>query len=644
MIVKAIALYDFVGNPEAEEISFFAGDIITVTNMHSDDGWWEGKIGKDKDGFFPELYVELLPLEAENGTTTSALKTVPKDRIPNPPAALNVIHLPRPPAPESPSTTSSQAGSDSPAIRTKQEPVKRVGFSLDVMTQLSSKFASADISANSSASSTAIPSPISVINDSDTVSHEIEVENMPPQLNIVLPPVRQSSAQIHVAPDYSAPLPPSLAPNPIPAAAKASQIHDVSTQNPLRKSLNRFSYFVSSGTESFLLRNNPSKDLHVIDSQTVISLDGDGPRWIPRHHALRYKLLITGFANRAKYAGTKHYISYAIREENSGIIVYRRYKHFEWFHNILIAKFSTLCLPELPDKQVQGRFSEEFVEQRRRALENYLHRLERHPVVRESSLFEFFITCTDEKAWKAGKRAAENDNVVGGRFLQTVNVQNNPVPEEGDPNQMMSFSKFTKVMKLNGHALVDAASGFLYAAPTFSNIYARLSFSLKRLITRRNQKQKPGEKPVEYIWCWKENCEECAKLTQSVGDLSIVIKDIAVNWETHAVKACIPMIERIREYDRLVDAAQNVVELHDETLSRVKDIKRKYNGKPMNPEMVDDVSSRCSTVFNVALAEMNRFHDERCVDYRGMMLSFVQSQIDFHREMLLKLEAAKSSM
>jgi hypothetical protein len=38
----------------------------------------------------------------------------------------------------------------------------------------------------------------------------------------------------------------------------------------------------------------------------------------------------------------------------NNIQVSRRYKHFDWLHERLVAKFSFIPIPPLPDKQIQG--------------------------------------------------------------------------------------------------------------------------------------------------------------------------------------------------------------------------------------------------------------------------------------------------
>lgn len=44
----------------------------------------------------------------------------------------------------------------------------------------------------------------------------------------------------------------------------------------------------------------------------------------------------------------------------------------------------------------------------------------RHPVLSRCSVWQHFITCTDEKRWKLGKRKAEKDELVGANFFFTI--------------------------------------------------------------------------------------------------------------------------------------------------------------------------------------------------------------------------------
>jgi sorting nexin-1/2 len=59
--------------------------------------------------------------------------------------------------------------------------------------------------------------------------------------------------------------------------------------------------------------------------------------------------------------------------------------------------FETLgcILPPLPDKQMVGKFSNEFIEGRKRALERYLLRVVAHPELSSSTVFITFLQADD---------------------------------------------------------------------------------------------------------------------------------------------------------------------------------------------------------------------------------------------------------
>ena len=64
--------------------------------------------------------------------------------------------------------------------------------------------------------------------------------------------------------------------------------------------------------------------------------------------------------------------------------VLRRYSDFEWLYSILAHDHPGIIIPALPEKQTVGRFSPEFVEQRRRALERFMAKVTGHQVLSES--------------------------------------------------------------------------------------------------------------------------------------------------------------------------------------------------------------------------------------------------------------------
>ncbi|CAF1269575.1 unnamed protein product, partial [Rotaria sp. Silwood1] len=71
-IIQYRALYDYIPQ-RSDELAMSVGDIITIDTTHKqqDENWLFGKIGNDRQGFFPAAYVELMPStpSSANGNT-----------------------------------------------------------------------------------------------------------------------------------------------------------------------------------------------------------------------------------------------------------------------------------------------------------------------------------------------------------------------------------------------------------------------------------------------------------------------------------------------------------------------------------------------------------------------------------------------
>ena len=71
-------------------------------------------------------------------------------------------------------------------------------------------------------------------------------------------------------------------------------------------------------------------------------------------------------------------------------------------------------------KSHAGRYEKEFLDHRMYQLQSFIDRVCRHPVLSQSEVFDHFLTCTDEKRWKTGKRKAEKDPLVGGSLFMAI--------------------------------------------------------------------------------------------------------------------------------------------------------------------------------------------------------------------------------
>jgi sorting nexin-1/2 len=87
--------------------------------------------------------------------------------------------------------------------------------------------------------------------------------------------------------------------------------------------------------------------------------------------------------------------------------VIRRYSDFVWLVGELASAFPGVIVPALPEKQTVGRFSPEFVEARRRALEKFLKRCAQHRDLHQAPAFKTFLRA-DDYSFGVAKEAANS--------------------------------------------------------------------------------------------------------------------------------------------------------------------------------------------------------------------------------------------
>ncbi|XP_075219243.1 sorting nexin 33-like protein SH3PX1 isoform X2 [Lycorma delicatula] len=190
-----------------------------------------------------------------------------------------------------------------------------------------------------------------------------------------------------------------------------------------RKNFNRFSTFVKSGGESYILG---TVNITVPESDKVFIIETeDSIVWSPITQP--YVCMVASPKKESKLKGLKSFIAYQLTPTFNNIQVSRRYKHFDWLHERLEEKFSLIPIPPLPDKQISGRYEEQFIEHRKNQLQAFVDAVCRHPVLSRCAVWEHFITCTDEKRWKAGKRKAEKDELIGANYFLALQAPERPI-------------------------------------------------------------------------------------------------------------------------------------------------------------------------------------------------------------------------
>ncbi|XP_029568601.1 sorting nexin-9a isoform X3 [Salmo trutta] len=213
------------------------------------------------------------------------------------------------------------------------------------------------------------------------------------------------------------------------------------THTHMKLSLNKFAFSKIPNPEVYLLAKLPPKG----KDRLAIYMGDVGPVWLYPQSPL--DCVVADPKKGSKMYGLKSYIEYQVTPNTTNRPVNHRYKHFDWLYERLLEKFgSAIPIPSLPDKQVTGRFEEEFIKMRMERLQGWLCRMCRHPVVSNSDVFQLFLTYRDEKEWKTGKRRAEKDECVGPMVFSTIDPEAPELDIIEVEQKCELFSRFTKEM------------------------------------------------------------------------------------------------------------------------------------------------------------------------------------------------------
>ena len=95
----------------------------------------------------------------------------------------------------------------------------------------------------------------------------------------------------------------------------------------------------------------------------------------------------------------KSYIMYILTTKSKGYSVERRYSDFLNMRQELIKRFPGYIIPPIPVKKLSKNLDPEFVHERRSSLQLFLKDILKHPLSRNSDIFEKFISATS-KDWE----------------------------------------------------------------------------------------------------------------------------------------------------------------------------------------------------------------------------------------------------
>ncbi|XP_050528559.1 sorting nexin-9 isoform X3 [Daktulosphaira vitifoliae] len=389
----------------------------------------------------------------------------------------------------------------------------------------------------------------------------------------------------------------------------------------MKKNVNRFSTFSKSGGESYIMG---TVTIPVPDSERVTIIKCEiGVEWnAPNEY---YQCIVASPKKETKLKGLKSFIAYQITPTFNNIQVSRRYKHFDWLHERLEEKFSLIPIPPLPDKQISGRYEENFIERRKNQLQAFVDAVCRHPVLSQCSVWQHFITCTDEKRWKLGKRKAEKSELTGANYFFAIQAPEEPLNQMLLEHDTESFSKF-----ING---LDSA---------VKNMSLVVSDQSKKMQTfYKREYQKIGQSfyalghaygKEEHIGFSRANLTNALKKTGDVyNEIGKLIEEQPkLDWE--------PFGDMLHIYKGIITSFPDILTVHKGALQKHKECEKLYGENKMTHQEVQNVKERTDVVSYALLSEINHFHLEQNIQLNHHIKLFLKHQIDFYHKIAQNLE------
>ncbi|CAL1267081.1 unnamed protein product [Larinioides sclopetarius] len=390
---------------------------------------------------------------------------------------------------------------------------------------------------------------------------------------------------------------------------------DASGKLGIKKSFNRFSAFVKSGGEMFIL-GETSVNVSAEDFVEIMEEDAE-IRWVTSGEP--YSCTVSKPKKESKLRGLKSYIAYQITPSFSNIEVSRRFKHFDWLHERLETKYALIPIPPLPGKQFSGRYEDMFIEHRMIQLQMWVNRICRHPVLGHSDVWKHFITCTDEKMWKTGKRRAERDELVGASYFHAIKAPDAPLDPYQVDTQVENFSKFSakmdntvKQMHATAQELCKKYSG------SYKREFHKLASSFKELGDTFEMETSP----------YSTDLTKAIKVT---GDTYEEIGDLYGEQPRNDLE---PFGDILHEYKGILASFPEIVQIQKGATQKKKEHQKLMEEGKLPQESVMAIARRTDIISYAVLAEITHFQQEQVGEFKNMIQNFLQEQVKFYLQVI----------
>ncbi|XP_075167581.1 sorting nexin lst-4-like [Haematobia irritans] len=332
----------------------------------------------------------------------------------------------------------------------------------------------------------------------------------------------------------------------------------------------------------------------------------------------------------SKFKGVKTFVAYQVTPSFNNVSVFRRFKHFLWLHQRLTEKFVLIPIPPLPEKQISGRYEEHFVEDRRIQLQEFVDWLSRHPVLSKCEVWFHFLTCTDDKVWKQGKRKAERDPYVGISYCWAISPPEKQLLPSYVDAQIENCSEFIQAMEGSVRNLIAISNDVTKRCRNQSRKeyqhVADVINGFSKSIAIDEERQSPLSADKSLAHCVAIMGDTYAAIAQQYGEQP------KYDW--------IPFANRLNIYRSILSSFPDILTTHKSAVQKRQECERLTAEQKMSPTQMIDVNRRMDIISYAVMAEMSHFKKRRETHFKEAIKSLIAEQMKFYNGIIDKLKDA----
>jgi len=422
---------------------------------------------------------------------------------------------------------------------------------------------------------------------------------------------------------------------------------DESVAACLGRYLNRFTFFVKSQSEDYILGtlHASQKSPAISDQLQIVQYGQDGPIWAPANTP--FTIQVNNYSKGDSRGVFAPHLYYQISKDTSpNSEVKRKYEHFEWLIENFRKKFPIALLPTLPNKVP---IDEVQLQKQIKMLNIWAEQVSNNPMLQQSKLIEHFMTIEDKKLFTKARKQSDGDKVILGANYKVCEIESSAVisvSSRGDGELKRSVRLHEALG--TGFAELCRATG-LYQDHCIKYVSPPVTLfeqSCKKL----------GDSLVEH------RTFGTYELGQAFQQASEVVKDINADITTKPKQAYIDFSDRLWVHRKKLEGWPNLLNINELSIEKFKDAatwQAKRHGSTANKldtttapgtsgndpaayndKLVEIVKNRCDRVVTVTQAEINHHTLEMVKDSKQIMQQYLEKQIEMHKEMMEKYKKA----